>query len=209
MSDKIKDVIAEIQELKAQGALTPEKLDSIVEKYALSYAVYSEAFLKVDWKPTDESKISDKIRKAIAEVRELRSQAALTPSKLDEITAKYSLSYNEQRGIVWGEDWSPKEDKSHDDVDLLANFGPHMLDGVEHQYPVSLQFATKDGLDAAYAEMVIVIVDGEIVNGSIYTRTKGGAYYHANDLREAIKMAKDLVEHWNQKDWNWQPKEPT
>lgn len=91
----------------------------------------------------------------------------------------------------------------------FANFMPDAMENTKGETLLSVDFWTDDRLSAAFAEIEVIYVDGEPVNGSIFTRTKGGAFYRAETLREAIQMAKDLVSHWNQKDWDWEPKPNT
>lgn len=92
---------------------------------------------------------------------------------------------------------------------VFSNFLTEALESTKGETLVSVDFWTDDHLHAAFAEIEVVYVDGKPANGSIFTRTKGGVYYSAKSLREAIQMAKDLVSHWNKSDWDWEPKPNT
>lgn len=78
----------------------------------------------------------------------------------------------------------------------------------------SKTYYTADGENSATAEISVVRdVDaagkiGEIVNGGAIVTTAGGIVYQADSYRDAQQMAQQLVEHWDKKDWDWQPKKP-
>lgn len=71
---------------------------------------------------------------------------------------------------------------------------------------------TNDGKYSATASISVlheVFEDGhlgEIVNGGCDVTTSGGVVYTAESYAEALKMAEALVEHWNNGDYNWEPK---
>nr|DAP24077.1 MAG TPA: hypothetical protein [Caudoviricetes sp.] len=73
-------------------------------------------------------------------------------------------------------------------------------------------FTTNDGEYSATASISVlheVFEDGhlgEIVNGGCDVTTSGGVVYAAQTYYEAIKMAEELVTHWNDGDYNWEPK---
>lgn len=76
-----------------------------------------------------------------------------------------------------------------------------------HEAIASRQFVTVDGRYTATAEISVQhdIETNEIVNGGASVTTGGGIVYRAADYAEAIKMAKDLVSHWDSGDYNWEP----
>ena len=73
-------------------------------------------------------------------------------------------------------------------------------------------FTTNDKEYSATASISVlheVLEDGhlgEIVNGGCDVTTSGGVVYAAQTYYEAIKMAEELVAHWNDGDYNWEPK---
>lgn len=73
-------------------------------------------------------------------------------------------------------------------------------------------YTTSDGEYSATASISVlheVFEDGhlgEIVNGGCDVTTSGGVVYAAQTYVEAIKMAEELVAHWNSGDYNWEPK---
>lgn len=76
----------------------------------------------------------------------------------------------------------------------------------------SKTFATVDGAYTATAKISVLheVSEtgelGEIVNGGCDVTTSGGVVYTAESYAEALKMAEALVEHWNNGDYNWEPK---
>lgn len=73
-------------------------------------------------------------------------------------------------------------------------------------------FTTSNGEYSATASISVqreVFEDGnlgEIVNGGCDVTTSGGVVYAVQTYAEAIKMAEELVAHWNAGDYNWEPK---
>lgn len=71
----------------------------------------------------------------------------------------------------------------------------------------SQTFSTVDGKYTATAAISILrdIETSEIVNGGVTVTTSGGIIYNAENYVKAIKMAKELVAHWDSGDYDWEP----
>lgn len=73
-------------------------------------------------------------------------------------------------------------------------------------------FTSADGQRTATAEISVLrdVSDtgdlGEVVNGGCDVTTGGGIVYSADTYRDALKMAAELVTHWDAGDYDWEPK---
>lgn len=76
-----------------------------------------------------------------------------------------------------------------------------------HEVIASQKFSTADERYTATAEISVQrdIESSEIVNGGARVTTGGRVVYSASDYAAAVKMAKELVAHWNSGDYDWQP----
>lgn len=76
-----------------------------------------------------------------------------------------------------------------------------------HEVIASQEFSSADGRYTATAEISVQrdIESAEIVNGGARVTTNGGIVYSAADYAAAVKMAKELVDHWDNGDYNWEP----
>lgn len=95
-------------------------------------------------------------------------------------------------------------------VNEMFNMVAKMANGeisTGHEVIASKKFSTADGKYTATAEISVQhdIESTEIVNGGVSVTTGGGIVYSAANYAEAIKMAKELVAHWDNGDYAWEP----
>lgn len=76
-----------------------------------------------------------------------------------------------------------------------------------HEVIASQKFSAADGESTASAEISVehAYDTGEIVNGGASVTTAGGIVYKAPSYAEAIRMARELVAHWDAGDYDWEP----